>query len=623
MHGATGNGETNKVMERAFRRAPDVARGNIMKIKYFALPAFAMIVAALLFMYSRQSSASGWSGAGQLSAPPAARTQPATDGANLAEIQWQTVVNNSYLMPNGKTNFSSYSQPSINSHGMVVFRARSTGGQRDTGIYMRKGMGGKLVHVADINTLVPYPNNLNAEFLEFSAIARIAPNTDSLAFIGLHKPVYRYTLPDGSETRAGTAGIYALLDSDLLITGASKLGNAPDFEYFAVPGTKDVPFDIYPGAPALTDDGIIVFKGNYQLNGEGKTGIFYRRLYNTPAGGPEPVEMIANSDMDIPGMPPSFRGVTFDSTAPPSVYGNRLMFLGLDNEDDPHFGGIFTAFIKGGADLEEVIGIGDVPPGLEGNVGGLTRIGEGLSYDGRFLGFWGAWGKESKRIRLYCPTDGNPDIIEYCNGVDPLSLWDEYAERWYQDREVPVNQGIFLYDTFMNRAYLASRTSEDFADFLFWVYSGKVPGPGGGSDTDAEPPRWRSSAFVAVSNGLVVFKARNGYLDKGGAYFNPIDGLYLADPMNPKPLEALAVMGMDGAQFDAQLTPGSMPVTGVGIEREGFRGDRLAITLTMANEEAGWGGIYVATLRGNQPAKLVSEEKEKVLLPSLKKAKRQ
>lgn len=36
----------------------------------------------------------------------------------------------------------------------------------------------------------------------------------------------------------------------------------------------------------------------------------------------------------------------------------------------------------------------------------FRQIGEALSYDGRFLGFWGAWGDEMRDILLICPTDG-------------------------------------------------------------------------------------------------------------------------------------------------------------------------------------------------------------------------
>ena len=44
-----------------------------------------------------------------------------------------------------------------------------------------------------------------------------------------------HTVLGGIETRAGTTGIYTNPFGDL-ITGASKLGAVPDFEFFAVPG---------------------------------------------------------------------------------------------------------------------------------------------------------------------------------------------------------------------------------------------------------------------------------------------------------------------------------------------------------------------------------------------------
>ena len=581
-----------------------------MQIRTLVMSLILISSAALLITYNRSSSARVWSG--EADRPLAGKT-------NLAELQWQTVVNNSFTIPDGTTNFSSYSQPAVNSQGMIVFRARSTGGHRETGIFVRKGMSGKVIGIADLNTLVPYPNNLNAKFLEFSAIPRIAANSDHTAFVGLHKPAYRFTLPDGSETRAGTAGIYMQIENGLLVTGASKLGMAPDFEYFAVPGTKRTPFDIFPGAPAVTDDGTIVFKGNYQIDGVGKTGIFYRSLLNSPGGGTEPIDMIANTDMAIPG-PPSMRykEVKFGSTAPPSVFGDKVVFLGLDNEDDPHFGGIFISEIKSEAPLTKLVSIGEEPPNMDFKMPPLTRIGEGLSFDGRFIAFWAAWGEETKTIRLFCPTDANPDIQVYCAGVDPLSRYDDDYDRWYQDKEVPVNQGIFFYDLITKKTFLASKTPADFADFIFWGYSGRVPGSG--AETDAEPPRWRSATFLTISEGELVFKARTGYLGKHNEYFDPIDGLYLANPLAGKPLEAVAVMGMDGALFDQHLTPGTMPVTGVGVEREGFRGNKLVITLAMANEEEGWGGVYITTVRGpQQPTQLVPKN-EKRSVPNLKKA---
>ena len=204
-----------------------------MRFKLSLLFAVTLVIGLLIFDMDRKSSAGGFEKMTKV--PVAADAGDPKRIADFAELQWHTIVNNSFVIPPGSATFSSYSQPSINSDGLVVFRARSTGGRRETGIYMRKAITGKVVKVADIRTLVPYPNNLNSEFLEFSAIARVAPNADNVAFIGLHKPVYRFTPDDGEETRAGTAGIYVRLGTDLVVTGASKLGIAPGFDILGFP----------------------------------------------------------------------------------------------------------------------------------------------------------------------------------------------------------------------------------------------------------------------------------------------------------------------------------------------------------------------------------------------------
>ncbi len=105
--------------------------------------------------------------------------------------------------------------------------------------------------------------------------------SDTIATRGNHQPVWRYFLDDSSETRAGTTGIYTNPFGDL-ITGASKLGAVPDFEFFAVPGVATDPptmFDVFPGAPAVTGETTIVFKGNFTVEAAGKTGVFYRDLF--------------------------------------------------------------------------------------------------------------------------------------------------------------------------------------------------------------------------------------------------------------------------------------------------------------------------------------------------------
>ena len=44
-------------------------------------------------------------------------------------------------------------------------------------------------------------------------------------------------------------------------------------------------FDVFPGAPAVTGETTIVFKGNFTVGDVGKTGVFYRDL------APEPIEL--------------------------------------------------------------------------------------------------------------------------------------------------------------------------------------------------------------------------------------------------------------------------------------------------------------------------------------------
>lgn len=578
-------------------------RRSIMKKRNFTVYASTIVLGFLLLLAASEINAQKRT---EFKVEPldkaASQAAISTDGLQVLNLKWQTAVNNSVTIPGNSVKFSSYGQPSINTNGLAVFRARSTGGRRMTGIYFKHMHQGAVLPMVDINTLVPFPNNLNTEFAEFSAFPRIAANANYAATNGLHQPVYRYLLPDGTETRAGTSGIYVDLGQNLLVTGASKLGAAPGFEFFQVPGTKYVPFDIFPGAPAITDNGTIVFKGNFAIDGVGKTGIFFRDVLDTPGGGNKDIQMIASSDNEIPNAPPSakFRMMAFESTSPPSVAGNDVVFLGLDLEADPHYGGIFMAPIRSMPELIPLIGIGEKVPGTD--LPEITRLGEALAFDGRYLVFWGAWGDQMKTIRLYCAVDGNPELLAYCNGIDPNSIYDPVTDRWYQEKEVPQYQGIFLYDILLKKGELVANTMSDFNDFVFWGYSGKVPGSGQGDDVDAEPPRWRGTSFVALSDGLVVFKARTGTLAPNNEYVDVTDGLYLGEPLKALPLRIVAETGMDAAMLDPNI-PGNapMPIIGLGLERDGFRGRYLAITASMANDEESWGGIYVADVRAGRP----------------------
>ncbi len=79
---------------------------------------------------------------------------------------------------------------------------------------------GTIYERTNLKFAVPFPNNLNTKFKEFPAIPRISMNAMNVATRAIHQPVYQYDLPDGSETRAGTTGIYAQLGSNLLLTGS-------------------------------------------------------------------------------------------------------------------------------------------------------------------------------------------------------------------------------------------------------------------------------------------------------------------------------------------------------------------------------------------------------------------
>lgn len=85
-----------------------------------------------------------------------------------------------------------------------------------------------------------------------------------------------------------------------------------------------------------------------------------------------------------------------------------------------------------------------------------------------------------------------------------------------------------------------------------------------------------------------AFKARTGITD---------NGIYLKEGAEKSPLLTLVKTGMDGTLFDSEaIDPDTnmvLPVTEMGIERDGFRGNSLAINVSMGTEEAGWAGIYL------------------------------
>jgi len=536
-------------------------------------------------------------------------------------FSWSTVVNNGDYMPSDLCDpaapaappcakFNSYNQPSVSAGRRVVIRARSRGGhgmgEPVHGIYARDmAAAGPVVKILDRATLVPQPNNRGTVFHEPPSFPRIDIGSNTLATRGNHQPVLKVLNAAGEIVeQVGTTGIYTNPFGDL-ITGASKLGAVADFSFFEVPERPGTLFDVFPGAPAVTDGNIIVFKGNYTVDLVGKTGVYYRELFNAsipladgtslaPAGGTLPVVLIANnSDSFIPGT-----SMVFGSTAPPSAANRMAVFAGFDNEDNPTLGGIYLVPLAGPQPpLTTLVSIGQQVPG-EKRAARFNRLGEGVSFDGRFVAFWGAWGTAIRTRVLQCPTEGNADRRAFCNEQHPGGF----------AAQVPVHQGIFVADIQTGKIRVVAKTPTDYDDFLYWNFSGHVPGTT--EEEDGEPARWRSAAFTAVSgmvdgnlndaNFHAAFKARTGEV-VAGAYVNPVDGIYLRRGPGQAQFRTLAETGMDGTRLDPEAidseTGAVLPVTEMGIERDGFRGNALVINASMGSEETGWAGIYLTRVR--------------------------
>ena len=141
--------------------------------------------------------------------------------------------------------------------------------------------------------------------------------------------------------------------------------------------------------------------------------MFYRDLAQMqhPGGGTPPVVLIANStDTVIPGT-----ATVFGSTAPPSAAnGQRVVFAGFDNEDAPTLGGIYLAPLEPQPQLTTLVSIGERVPG-ESRQRDLQRSRRGRRLRRAYRGLLGCLGEETRTVRLYCPTEGNRDRIDYCN----------------------------------------------------------------------------------------------------------------------------------------------------------------------------------------------------------------
>jgi hypothetical protein len=530
-------------------------------------------------------------------------------GAADSPYQWHVVANNGTYIPDVyERTFNSYGQPSVSFNGTVVFRGRSTGASTGPvrGIYAR-GMEdlSPLRKVAEVGGPVPQPNNimyggLAASFNEFPSFPRIDIASTTIVTRGQSRPVWRFG-PEGAEEHIGTAGVY-FERNRVFGTGASQLGVDPRQSHFQVPvpgAAAGIRFEQFPGAPTVTNREVIAFKGNY-TDGTAHTGVFVRNVRTD--GGLAPVQLVASSQATtIPGSDPQRK---FGSTAPPSAAGNYVYFVGSDNETNPTVGGIYRAAIKTPSALEALVTIGTQVPGESQGIG-FARFGESLSIGGkgRHVAFWASWSEDDYTSTIFrCPSEGNKNLIAYCKTIHPDGAVIERA----------AHQGIFVYDTKTKAITVVAKTGQGgIEQFQFCIYSGRPPGAssgheGGGSDDagdEGEDPRWRCSAFAALSGvgtewHQVAYKATR----------NSKDGVYLWDSRPGEPVTTALETGMNGRSIDS-LAPEGSTISTLGIERDGFRKGWLALTASMAaapvttevatEEEAeGWAGVYVTRIPG-------------------------
>jgi hypothetical protein len=504
--------------------------------------------------------------------------EAAPASALSSQLTWSTVANVSDTPPGLSQTFNSFNQPSVNDAGVVVFRARTTGPRPVRGIYLRSTQGSSqpISKIGEVGDAVPQPNNSAGTFNEFPSFPRIDATSTNVVTRAQSTPVWTYSTDGGvTNTNEGTSGVYATTGG-ALETGASLLGNAPGQEIYQVPGqVAGTKFDQFPGAASI-DGTTIAFKGNYTAGTSGLTGVFYRSL----ASGTNAVQLIADSSTVIPNQP-ALGTVTFGSTAPPSAANGHVVFTGWDNEDAPTLGGIYMASLSPSPALQTLVGIGDAVPGQ--GAATFTNFGEGVSFDGRYVGFWGTWGTGTQNVTLTCPTDGNADLIAYC--------LDQYPNGYATT--VPSHQGVFVYDTGTSTLNAVTATGDRFSGFDYWVYSGAPPGVGSG-EASMEPPRWRAATFVAVS-GLsggayqVAFKAST---------VSGSSGIYLAQGPSASERVLVAVQTGDVGSAIDPAAPAGTQVSSLGIERDGFRGRFLAINLSTLDPVTltSWAGIYVATV---------------------------
>ncbi len=530
-----------------------------------------------------------------------------SNGFNLivhakATLTWHPLADTTTMVPVAAVPFQVFGPPAVNNSGTVVFSGQSifsTAESEETsatlGVYSVDQSTGAISVIADSSTYVPDPNTLKygdtdtdlAKFEGFPSSANIDQGSSLVGFAGTNPPVVQ--LPD--DGKAGTAGLYGNPDGKL-VTGVGLFTLDP-YVYFQVPDMPaGTPFGALPASPAVVNGSTFVFKGDY-LNGTTVAmGVYYRDITGTA-----PVTLIASTVSTL--IPDS--GVKFGYIGAPSAVGNTVVFVGYNRKDGPAAGGIYSAPLATAPTPVPLVTIGSAVP--DETDATFTQFGDNISFDGRYVAFWGAWGTDTTTRHLTCSNDGFTALDAYCLTVFPNGF----------DAQVPVHQGIFVYDTSTNTMTTVAKTGDAFSDFTHWTFVGALPeegGPpsgtggnssGGGEDETEEVPL-EAPAFLMTPNVVVAGGTAGNYEVAFDASTGTADGIYMTSGPNTSAIVTAVDTTMPAATLNLNANS-TTTIKALYLGREGMQGNWLVIGSTMVDSatQTDSNGVYSASTTSTNP----------------------
>ena len=520
-----------------------------------------------------------------------------------AALTWETAANGSRVLPGTTTPFATFGPPTVNASGLTAFRGVSAVSVSDgtgessttTGIYtVDLANGGTLEKVADIATVVPDPNTQTygqslAKFGGFPSPPLVSPDSRFVGFNATHPPVV--LLADG---KGGGFGLYSNLGGSLNTgVGAFVATSTATYPYFQVPKmATGTAFGAFPASPTPVGGNTLVFKGDY-LNGTAVgMGLYYRDVVSE--NGQSPVSLIAATS--VTAIPNSTR--KFGYLGIPGTAASTVVFVGYDRKDAATMGGIYSAPIASEPQITALVNLGMQVPGEDTGVV-FTGFADNLSFDGRFVGFWGSWGSATTTRTLSCSDVPDAALAAVCSStVYPTGS---------TTVEVPVHQGFFLYDTTQQTLAAVAKTGSDFRDFASYTFVGVLPeeGPstevgsgstGGGGETEVplEPQGFVLSPRIAVAGQSGTSWQAAFMANTGG-----VNGIYIATSSGQdSPAIATALdTTMVGTDVD-YMASGTTRIRTLELDPAGMRGSWLAIgsTLFDSTTQSTSQGVYYTQL---------------------------